>query len=154
MKSSNPAGETRKSLGTDHEIAFFNRVLPAWGQSDVAPLLDYIRSEQPLTPKIRSVIAGIIETLDLRTKPRKAGTPGGKHLRWTIPEYVAVFYVDRYMDRWRSENGKTRVPEKIKDTFIDAALRKMKHSAMLKGKPPISRERVVTLLREPKSRRL
>jgi hypothetical protein len=146
------------------EIAFFNVALIAWHErGDLAPLLDYVRSDRPMTPRIREVIAALMENLHARTRPRpNPGKPGGTHARWREPIYLAAWLTESKMRHWRETNDKKRVPKVVSYEFIAEAISDVNKWHIMRGEKPLDptinsndHERVVTLvLREPKSKRL
>lgn len=143
------------------EIAFFNVALPAWHErGDLAPLLDYVRSDRAMTPRIREVVAALIE-MHARTLPRGPGAPAGDHLRWQQPRFLAAYLAEHLLNRWREKHGKQRVPKKISNELIWKAIRRINRLHYMRDKEKLDPHvdgpdhvRIVRLLRDPKSTRL
>ena len=133
----------------------FLMAVTAWHErDDIVPLLNFVKSDRPLSDEIRRNLAGLIEILHVRSRPRRSGNPGGKHLRWQDPTYVATYLAEDLLNRWRQETGKRRVPAKKTEEIVEAIISQTKNWAMMRGEPPLDPERMKTLLRESKDRRL
>ncbi len=136
------------------EGAFFQAVMAYHECGDIVPLMDFLRSDRPLSAENRRNLAGLIEILHARSRPRRPGRPGGKLMRWQDLTYVATFLVESRLNAWREENGTRKVPDAVRDQLVESTIRDTKGWAMMRGKPPLDPERIRTLLREPKARRL
>jgi hypothetical protein len=144
----------KKSTASVTGDEFLDAAMALHERNDIAPLLAFVRSDRPLSSENRDNLARLIKFLHARSQPRREGKPGGKHLRWQKPEYVAAFLVDQFKEAWRREHGKDNVPATQEAKFVDAVIHQMGTWAMMRGKPPLRRERIIALLREPKDRRL
>ncbi len=135
------------------EAAYLRALMAYHERKDIAPLLAFVRSDRfprlLSSPAYLENHARLIELLHARGQPLEAGKPGGTHWRWQIPEYVAAFLIDKLIDTWKREHRKAKVPAKTKKEYVTAVLDFMKkHGKRAKE------ERVLTLLHEPKNRRL
>jgi hypothetical protein len=136
------------------EGAFFHAVMACHEFDDIVPLLDFLRSDRPLSAENRRNLAGLIEILHARSRPRRPGKPGGKIMRWKDPTYVATFVVETRLNAWRKEHGTRKVPDAVRDQLVESTIRDTAGWAMMQGKPTLDPERITTLLRESKARRL
>jgi hypothetical protein len=166
--------------GTDRTswpVDTFHDAFIAAHSGDAEPLSKYLTSDEPLSAENRKALAGLISLWcdllpDEKGKPRKrrrAGTPGGKHLRWQNRNLVAAFIADK----WKKAQGKN-VKDEDSQKFIDHLLASMetwpvrpkkktkprkrrpakKAPVRLKEEAKTPQERVRDTLRKPRSRRL
>jgi hypothetical protein len=125
-----------------------------------------LRHEKELTeawknpPRLKSSLAVLIQDPDCPPKeiavllrrlcgPRRVGKPGGWHLRWRRPHYLAARLIE------------SRPPSERTDNLITDAIRTINGWAFMRGRQPLDAavgsrdfERVRTLLRGSKARRL
>jgi hypothetical protein len=143
-------------------LAFHGAMMARYERNDIAPLQAYLRSDRPLSSANRASLAALVDLLHAGYlhaigHRRKAGKPGGKHLRWQNPIYVATFLVGQRMEQWKRDHGKRGIPGETVENFVDAMIEQMKDWASMRGKRfdgERIKERILTLLREPKNRRL
>jgi hypothetical protein len=95
----------------------------------------------------------------LERQPRRKGTPGGTLPRWRSARQVAAFLVERIREQWFREHGGSGVRAQETEKFVAYVIEYMKTwkatelHRWLREKP-LTSERVLALLREPKSKRL
>jgi hypothetical protein len=121
--------------------------------NDIAPLLGFLRSDRPLTADMRRDIAGLIEMLHARTLPRARGKPTGKAPLYRNPNYWAAHIVRVAIARWKTETGKRRIPNDVKEDLVKQAIEGVStwKVAQEYGQPPRF-ERVLEILRKPRHR--
>jgi hypothetical protein len=139
-------------------LAFHQAVAVYHERNDIAPLQAYLRS---LSPENGESLARLFELLHARGQRRRAGNPGGSHLRWQEPLYWVAYLVGERKAAWRREHSKRKVPVEMQKKLVADIIRKVNAWAMMRDKPPLDSnegsrdfERVMRLLRESKKRRL
>ena len=135
-------------------IEFQAAMMAYYERNDIDLLVDFVRSDRPLSRAIRCVLAGVIELLHVRSRPRREGTPGGKVMRWQNPNYVIAFLAEKRIDAWKVANGRNNAPAKITLEIVKDTIEEAKSWSMMRGKRSVKSERILALLREPKNRRL
>lgn len=143
----------KKSTASATGDEFLDAAMALHERNDIAPLLAFVRSDRPLSSENRDNLARLIKFLHARGQPRRAGKPGGMHLRWLKPNYMAAFLVDICKAGWRQDHGKHHVPATQEEEFIDAMIGQMGTWVKMRGKR-FNKERIIALLHEPKDRRL
>jgi hypothetical protein len=106
-------------------------------------------------------IARLIELLDARRQPLKAGRPKGQlnRWRWRSARHVAAHLVEMLKTAWRNKHNQDKVPAKVVEKFVLDVIKEMKAGEAAKRRQglrckPLTRERVLALLNEAKGRRL
>ena len=105
-------------------------------------------------------IARLRDLLDARRHPLKVGRPSGLLNRWRSNRQVAAFIVECIKVQWRSDHrGEDKVPADVVENFVDYVVQFMNPWEVTKRRrwlryEQLTRERVITLLNEAKSRRL
>jgi hypothetical protein len=78
-------------------------------ENDIDPLIAVLRSEHPLSAKNREQLARLIDLLHALGKARRQGRPGGKHTRWTKPDYICAYLAERRLAENKRASGRSYV---------------------------------------------
>jgi hypothetical protein len=132
---------------------FHDAVMVLHEKYDTGPLLTFLRSDRALSSADRENLARLIDLLHAVGQARRAGKPGGKHLRWRMPNYIAAYLVERRLAALK-QNGRRYISAGEKQKEIDEVMSEMKGWALTQGKRQPDSERILELLRGSKKLRL
>jgi len=105
----------------------YQAAFEAWLENnDVQPLVEYMRSDQPLSPEERATFARLLDLFHFRSQPKGKGRPKGS--RGTVEgnaaksNKLAAFFAHHFRENWRAENPGRNIPSQVNDRIINAAI--------------------------------
>jgi hypothetical protein len=91
-------------------------------RADISELVTYLKSNEPLSGKDRSMLADLLDLLHAKSRKRGRGRPSHNGAAFNNNAQHAAYVAERFRQQWRIENGKRRVPEAITEQFCRAAI--------------------------------
>jgi hypothetical protein len=125
---------------------------------DIEPLANYLNDVAAervpaLAHQQLDSLASLLRSLQARSQKRKRGKPGGTLRRWSDPNYLAAWIVEKRIAAWRRDHTRNNIPDSKRAEIIAHTVDEVRNWHCAKRKPP-SVDRVTTILNGPRSRRL
>ena len=125
---------------------------------DIEPLANYLNDvaaerEPALAHQQLGNLASLLRLLHARSQKRKRGKPGGTLGRWSDPNYLAAWIVEKRIAAWRRDHARNNIPDSERAEIIARTVDEARTWHCAKRKPP-SVDRVTAILNGPRSRRL
>lgn len=131
---------------TDDGLALFAASMALHERRDVGPLVGILRSERPLSREARDSIAGLLELLHARGKPRRRGRPNTKKAgAWKNNAQVAAYLAKLLQDSWRGKHRRKNAPDAVTRECVAAAIRTIEEGSG--GKKSADTEKVIAILK-------
>jgi hypothetical protein len=128
-------------------VAFLDR-------KDVEPLAAYLEAATELATEQLRALAGVLRLVHAKPPKRGRGRPKGTLSRVHNPNQIAAQFVKHDVARWKTDTGKRKIPEKMKDAIITKRVSYINSWEFVKTRGRASVERVKELLRFAKTQRI
>ena len=91
--------------------------------TDIEPLANYLNDvaaerEPALAHQQLGNLASLLRLLHARSQKRKRGKPGGTLWRWSDPNYLAAWIVEKRIAAWRRDHARNNIPDSKRAEII------------------------------------